>query len=363
VSGPYEGLGTDTRNAIETYLREINHTVLGRPVEVVLEDTEGKPDVALRKVEKLVTKDGCKFLTGPISSAESMAIADKLPGLGALYMCTISKTAKLTGPACNKYIFRSVMNDSQDANVARFYLDANPDLKAAKWGIVGADYEWGRDVASNFKAKSGTQIMFEEFAPLGNKDFSTLINKLREAKPDAVYVANAGQDQINFIKQAAGFGLTKTIKFLWATSIPEKALQALGDLALGLMCVSAYTWTIDTPGNKTFVADYKKVASGEPPSMYAGDTYIGMKLLFAAIEKAGSTDVDKVIPVLEATSIDSPTKATIRKGDHQAIRDDNVAIVEKNADSPAGVALKVIYAAPGDKVIPPVEETGCKMSA
>lgn len=362
LSGPYAALGTDVQHAFELRLRELNRSVLGRPIELVTEDTEGKPDVALRKVEKLVTKDGCKFIVGIIASNEALAIADKMPQWDAIYVSTVPKTVKLTGEACNRHVFRINPSDAFDANAVKLFLDANPDLKKAKWGILAADYEFGRSSAASFKKETGVNVVAEEYAALGAKDFSTFINRFRATRPDAVYVVNAGQDQINFIKQAAGFGITKEIKFIWGTTILESALKALGEAALGLMFATSYTWTIDTPENKAFVEAFKQVSGGELPSMYAGDAYLTARFLLDGISKAGTTETAKVIAALEDTTLDAPIKVAMRKGDHQAVRDHYIAVAERHPGSPYGVALKIVYTATADKVVPPLGQTGCRMA-
>ena len=362
-SGPLAAYGPEMTAGAEIALREVNRQVLGRPIQTVIEDTEGKPDTALRKLDKMVSGDNARHVIGFASSAEALALADKMPSLKAIFFATVAQTTKLTGAACNRYVFRTALNDGQYMKLIEQDLASNQQLKNGKWAILAADYEFGRDAAATFKQEAGVQIVSEEYAALGSKDFATFINKLQSAKPDAVFLPMVGQDLINFVKQAADFGLLQQSKLLVATNIPEFSLKPLGDTLLGVQCVANYTW-MDSPGpeHQRFVEAYKALSNGELlPGMYAANTYIATRMLVSAIEKAGDPDPEKVIPALEALEFRAPwSTVRFRKEDHQAVTKAYVTEVVKTDQSPYGVALKPTFSLEGDKITPPISETGCK---
>jgi branched-chain amino acid transport system substrate-binding protein len=361
ATGPLVGIAPEMQAGAELALRDVRRQVLGMPVEILFEDTEGKPDVALRKLDKLVTRDGCRFVTGFASSAEALAVADKLPQLQAVYIATVSQTTKLTGEACNRYVFRAALNDAQYVNLIRLYVEQSAQLKGAKWAILAADYEFGRDVAATFKSRTSAQVAMEEYVPVGSKDFATYINKLQSAKPDALFLPLVGQDVINFVKQAGGHGLLRQTQVLIPTILFEFALRALGESAVGLRCVTNYTWTIDTPQNAAFAEGYKQLVSELRPGTFAANTYVAVRMLLAAIERVGAPDPERVIPALEALEYQAPwTTIRFRKGDHQALMEGYVTEVVRHSGSPYGVALQVHYKASGDQLTPPLEQTGCK---
>ena len=361
-SGPLSAYGPEMQAGLELALRDANRQVLGRPVEVVIEDTEAKPDVALRKLDKLVSKDNAKYVIGFASSAEALAVADQMPSMKAVFFATVAQTTKLTGVACNRYTFRTALNDAQYIRLIAEDLASNQALKGGKWAILAADYEFGRDASATFKQQTNVQVVSEEYAALGSRDFATFINKLQSAKPDAVFLPMVGQDLINFMKQAIDFGILTQAKFLIPTNIPEFSLKPLGESILGVQCVANYTWTIESPQNQKFVEGFKGLMNGELlPGMYAANTYAAGGMALAAIEKAGDPDPEKVIPVLEQLEYQAPwTTVRFRKEDHQAIAEGHVAEVVKNPASPYGVALKPVFSGAGDKLLPPLAETGCK---
>ncbi|MBI3966367.1 MAG: ABC transporter substrate-binding protein [Chloroflexi bacterium] len=360
-TGTLSAYGPEMQSCVELALRDVNRQVLGRPIELIVEDTEAKPDTALRKLEKLVTNDGCKFVIGFASSAEALAVAGKLPQLNAVFVATVAQTTKLTGSSCNRYTFRTALSDAQYANLINQYFDNTPGLKTAKWAILAADYEFGRDAATTFKQQTAAQIVSEEYPALGNKDFATFINKLQSVKPDFVFLPLVGQDLVNFAQQASSFGLLKQTKFLLATNIPEFTLKPLGEAAIGLQCIANYTWTVEAPEHAKFIEAYKSIAPGLQPGMYGANSYVALRMIVESIAKAGEPDPEKVIPVLEQLELKVPwTSVRMRKGDHQVSTDAYVTEVVKDSRSPYGVALKILFSAPGDKITPPVEQTGCK---
>jgi branched-chain amino acid transport system substrate-binding protein len=361
-SGPLAAYGPEMQSGIEVALRDVNRQVLGRPLELKVEDTETKPDVAARKLESLVTKDGANFVIGWASSAEALAIVDQVTPLKAVFLATVAQTTRLTGAACNKYTFRSALNDAQYMNLVQSYLEGNSGLKSARWAILAADYEYGRDSAEQFKLKTGIAPVSEEYPALGSRDFATFINKLQSVRPDYVFLPMVGQDLINFLTQADSFGLLRQMKFLLGTNVPEFVLKPLGDKIVGVQAIANYTWTIDTPENKRFTESFGGQPIGDLKiGMYGANTYLAARLLFQAIEKAGEPNQEKVIAALENLEWQSPWgRAKIRKEDHQLMQDAVVAEVERNTGSPYGVALKPIFTADGEKITPPMSETGCR---
>ena len=151
LSGPYAVLGTDVAEGIEFAVDEVNANggVAGKQVELIKEDDEGKPDIALRKAEKMVTKDGAKFVLGTVSSAIGLAIGAKMPAWDSIYIASVNKTPKLTTTNLNDHIFRANHNDNQDMETIGGWYER--DLVGNSWYMIGADYEWGHGSLGEFK--------------------------------------------------------------------------------------------------------------------------------------------------------------------------------------------------------------------
>ncbi|MGF6951586.1 branched-chain amino acid transport system substrate-binding protein [Neobacillus sp. B4I6] len=307
MSGPYAVMGKANLNAIEFAIEEANNAggVLGRKVEVVVEDSEAKPNVLLTKAEKLALNEKINLFIGTVSSGESMALAGKLKEWNSLYVSTSSKNTKLTNPV-NPNLFRANYNDDVDMRIWKYWLQNSDEGKKAKtFYSVGADYAWGHDQTKNFKdiiSKDipGGKFLGEAFYPLGTTDYSAQLTQIASLKPDVTLVLLAGDDFINFMKQAKDFGVFGKTKFL---AIVGKTVIDNSN-AIGVAGSLMYDYSIDNPMNAEFVKSYK-IKYGTEPDDWAGYSYIGAKMLLKAIENAGSTETDKVIQALENVEFDS----------------------------------------------------------
>ena len=341
LSGPYAVLGTDVAEGIEFAVDEVNANggVAGKQVEILKEDDEGKPDIGLRKAEKIVTKDGAKYVLGTVSSAIGLAIGAKMPSWDALYISSVNKTPKLTTTNLNDHIFRANHNDIQDMETIRGWYER--DLVGNSWYMIGADYEWGHGSLAGFKEiaeANNDKVVGEAFTALGTTDYSSQITNIMKAKPDGVWVALSGSDVVNFIKQAKSFGLTDKVKI--ATFLPDAVVTATKNDAIGITGSVNYNYSLDNEENHKFVekfeAKYKK-----KPSNYHVSAYMSAQMVFKAIEKSGSTDTKTVIKELENLTFNSPLgEVSMNPKDHQLQLPNYVGeVVEENGE----VVTKIIY--------------------
>jgi branched-chain amino acid transport system substrate-binding protein len=273
--------------------------------------------VGRRAAEKLVL-GGSKLLVGTISSAVGLSIGAQVERWDALYLSSINKSNQLTGEACNPRMFRANHSDAMDMAVVGPWLKGR---KEKGWVIIAADYAWGRDSADEFAAAAaaaGKTVKGKFFAPLGTKDYAPYIQQIKDLKPDGMWVAIAGRDAVNFGIQAGQFGLLKSVFAVGQSFAVPSTISGMGETANGVWGIVNYTSTIDTPGNKAFVADWMKV-NGKEPANFEAETYVAMKLLFAAIAKAGSSEPGAVAKALETTSVDIPFygQVSMRAEDHQ----------------------------------------------
>ncbi|OUM88515.1 MAG: hypothetical protein BAA01_05290 [Bacillus thermozeamaize] len=299
LSGPYADMGKESLDAIQTAVNEINEQggLLGKKVELVYEDDELKPDIALRKAEKMVLDQGVKFLFGNTSSAAALALEEKLPQWGVLMFGYVTKSVKVTAPEVNENFFRACHNDDQDKAAIEDYLKRG-GVKYQNYYLVGADYEWGHDMVEqleNIVKNLNGNIVGKEFTPLGSTEFGTVITNIRSKKPDVVLAALGGTDQVNFLKQVESFGLMKDGIDVIVTPLMNISLKA--EVA-GVRGPLNYHYSIDTPLNKNFVERFEKEHGYKPPN-FGGEAYNAALMLFEAIKKSQSTDVETLKKTLE----------------------------------------------------------------
>jgi branched-chain amino acid transport system substrate-binding protein len=321
LTGTYAGLGNEAVRAVEFAVAEVNAKggVAGRKVEIKTLDTEAKPDVARKQAEKLAL-EGYKILTGTIASGEGLAMGPLLERWDAIYVSTINKSDKLTGDSCVPRMFRANHQDAQDAAVVRPWLGTR---KETKWAILAADIAWGRDSGKSFvdAAKiNNKEIVAEIYAPFGSNDYAPFIQQIKSSGAEGLWVALAGRDAINFATQAKEFGILDKVFVAGVSFVTDSNVKTLGATAKGIWGIINYSSTLDTPENKAFVEAWKNKHNGDEPASFEGETYLGMQVIFQAVEKAKSVKPVDVAKALRGGTFETVLgKVTLRAEDNQMI--------------------------------------------
>ncbi len=287
---PYTGVSAgpaqNLTHGIELYLSKIGYKAGGRDLQLFKEDTEFKPDVGLLKTRKLVERDRVDVIVGPISSGVALAIRDYVHGHGIPLIVPVAFTRDLTAPAmASPWILRIIeTTDQSNFNLGTWVFKNTPHRKVV---VMGADYAGGRHAAGAFMAAfkaAGGEIVKEIYASLGTMDFAPYLAQLSGLNADAVYAFFVGADGIRFVKTYEDYGLRKKLPiFTHLAMVDDDTLAAMGDAALGIIAVSNYTATIDTPENRTFVKDYEAKYNAWPHFVAEGG-YVAGQLIGAAIE-------------------------------------------------------------------------------
>ena len=351
LSGSNAQYGIQAKRAAELFSKDIKGKgILGRPVEFIYEDTGGDPATAVRKAQKLVEKDGVKFLTGVVLSSEALAVSAKCPEWKVIFMSTINGAGALTAKAFHRYFFRVNTSGPMGARAISLYLAEAP---MKRFFALGSDYAWGRDSVASFTTQitaAKKEIVGTDYPPVGTKDFASYIAKIRQSKAEGVYLALPGQDATIYLKQAHQFGLNREVKPIMEILELEN-MKAVGDAMVGTIGSSRYPFTVDTPRNKDFVKRFHEL-HGVYPDMFDGETYEGLEWLAQVIQKAGTDDVEKVIDTWEDSSYEGlEGPFLMRKCDHQAVQLGFAVEAVKDPKYTHPIP-KILATYPGDKVTP-----------
>lgn len=335
LSGSYAPIGKQVRWGAELAVKEINAAggVKGRPFELLFEDEEANPPVAVRKSEKLLQQDKVDLLTGTVNSGSTLAVGQLAERNGRILVTTVSYATSITGPQCNPNVFRVNANAYMQSNALTGWLTKN--VPGKRYFFIGPDYEMGRSTISAFQADikrlGGTEVG-ASFPPLGAKDFTPYIGQIRAGRPDVIMTATAGNDTVRLLTQLKEYGILdgKLVLAGAAGAVTQENIGAMGGAGEGFLSAAGYSIDINSAANKKFVDAFRAEFKNDP-DLFAADTY-GLFFLFKqAIEKAGSTEADKLRPAMEDMSWDTPQgKKTIRKGDHQAVVD--MVVVQVKGD-------------------------------
>jgi len=319
----------------ELAVKEINAAggVTGRPYELLFEDEEANPPVAVRKSEKLLQQDKVDLLTGTVNSGSTLAVGQVAERNNRILVTTVSYAPSITGAQCNPNVFRVNANAFMQSSALTSWLTKN--VAGKRYFFIGPDYEMGRSSISAFqddiKRLGGTDVG-SAFPPLGAKDFTPYVGQIRSARPDVIMTATAGNDTVRLLTQLKEYGMLSNKLTLAgsAGAVTQENIGAMEGAAEGFLSAAGYSIDIDTSANKKFVAAFKKEFQSDP-DLFAADTYGLFYLFKQAIGKAGGTDEQKLRVAMEDATWETPqgTKK-MRKGDHQAIVDMVVVKVSGN---------------------------------
>lgn len=331
-SGPFEYAGRIQVAAARFAVMEQNEKggLFGKKVEIVTADCELKPDVALRKAKKMVLENK----VSAIFTETGTHIGIALYNFSKSYKTIIINDGCLsdslhTGEFFSPYAFRLSANGYALCMGLAQFMAKQP---YRKYYIVNQDYAFGHAMAKSFekafkKYLPGGEIVGKDFHPIANKDFGPYISKIKNSGADAVFSSNWGLDAILLVKQARSLGLESPFPFAMIFGLDPYVVNELGKAAVGIHNVFDYAMGVDTPENKDFIKRYhEKVGSKEKdhllwwPETSVGRVANAYKMYFAAAEKAGSVEPDKLIPVLENFSYETTVgKWTMRACDHQVL--------------------------------------------
>jgi branched-chain amino acid transport system substrate-binding protein len=195
--------------------------------------------------------------------------------------------------------------------------------KETKWAVLAGDIAWGRDSGRSFTEAAkvnNKEIVAEIYSPFGSNDYAPFIQQIKSSGAEGLWVALAGRDAINFATQAHDFGILDKMFVAGVSFVTDNTVKALGPIANGIWGIINYSSTLDTPQNKVFVAAWKKKYEGAEPTNFEGETYMGMQVIFQAVEKAKSVKPVDLAKVMSGGTFDTILgRFQIRAEDHQMV--------------------------------------------
>jgi urea transport system substrate-binding protein len=287
-------------------IEEINAAggVLGKKIEAVVEDGASENSVFAEKARKLLERDKVAAIIGCYTSASRKALLPVLnQAKGLLFYPTYYE-----GQEQDKRVFYPSQEATQSVIAAVEWMARE---KGKNFFLVGSDYIYPRTcnkIAKPAIAKAGGKVLGEEYAPLGHTEFSSIINKIKAAKPDCIYSTVVGGSNVAFYKQLRAAGLDGAKQVLLSTVVSENEIDGIGkDNAAGYYACMGYFQSIKSPANEKFVKAFKakygqQRVIGDPMEVAYNSVYL-WKL---AVEKAKSFEVDKVTAAAAGVEIEAP---------------------------------------------------------
>lgn len=300
-------------------IEEINAAggVLGKQLVPIIEDGASEPAIFAEKARKLVANDEVATVFGGWTSASRKAMLPVFEELNGLLWYPV----QYEGLEASPNIFYTGATTNQQIVPSVSWLLEN---RGTSFFLLGSDYVFPRTANMIIKAQleaEGGEFVAEEYTPLGHTEYSTVISRIISTQPDVIYNTLNGDSNVAFFKQLQDAGITSDDLTVLSVSVAEEEIRGIGtDVLTGHLAAWNYFQTVDTPENEQFVASYKE-AYGE--SRVTADPieagYLSVYLWAAAVEAAGTTDVDAVREAAPGISFDGPGGTVTIDGDNQHI--------------------------------------------
>jgi len=331
LTGPFTPTGKQLVAGARLYMQQHGDIVAGKKIELIVKDDTGNADMTKRLAQELVVNDKVSLLAGF--------------GLtpGALATAPIATEAKI--PEVVMMAATSIITQRSPYIVRTSFSVPQTTIPLANWAVengiktvvtVVSDYAPGIDVETAFKQRfeaAGGKVIESLRVPLSSNDFAPALQRVADAKPDALMgFVPAGVGPI-FIRQFVERGLDKSgIKFIAEGSLTEDDIvNQIGDAAIGIITTHHYSAAHDSPENKSFVAAFKKANGGMRPNLMAMQSYDGMRLIYEALKKTqGSANGDDLLAAMKGMSWVSPRgPITIDPETREVIQDIYIRKVER----------------------------------
>ncbi len=325
LSGGGAGLGIDVRDGFLLALKMAGDA--GAAVEVVIEDDQRKPDVAVQLADKMIQSDQVDVLTGIIWSNLAMAVVPAATAQGKFYLSPNAGPSQLAGAGCHENYFNVAWQNDNLHEAAGAYAN---DAGFAKSFILAPNYPAGKDALTGYKRFFEGEVVQEVYSKLGQTDYAAEIAQIRASGADSVFFFLPGGMGIAFLKQYAGSGVDLPVVGP-AFSFDQGILQAVGEAALGVKNTSQWSKDLDNPANTAFVAAFQ-AEYGRLPSLYASQGYDTANLLLSAMAKADVDDQDAFRAALKAAEFDSVRGSFAFGPNHHPIQDIYVREVIQEGD-------------------------------
>jgi branched-chain amino acid transport system substrate-binding protein len=369
LTGVYAAVANNEVIGAKFAVEQINAKggVLGRPLELLVEDSANDVGTGVQKTRKLIERDQVSFIIGDVNSGIAQAMAQVTAEKKVLHVVSGGHTDGITGKDCKWNVYRVCNTTRTEANSVSDLLFTK---YGKKWHFITPDYAFGHTLqqagAANLKKLGGT-MTGNELTPLGTTDFSAYLIKARAANPDVLLVLPQGSDMVNCLKQIAQFGIDKQIHVAGLQQELESLEAMPPEARVGIWMFEWYWKQSGVPHVEQFVADIRKRSNGKVPTARTWFGFTSVQTYALAANHEKTLDAVKLAKALGNFELPAdvklqPNKCYYRAGDHQLMTSSFVGeALQKPAGDPEDL-FRVDHVLAGDKVNPPENDTGCTLN-
>jgi branched-chain amino acid transport system substrate-binding protein len=366
ITGVYAAIARGEVDGAQYAVEEINSMggILGRPIELLIEDSANDVGTGVQKTRKLIERDQVNFIIGDVNSGIALTMTQVTKENKVLHIVSGGHTDPITGSNCAWNVFRVCNTTTMDANAIGVTL---MERLGNKWYFLTPDYAYGHSLQAGFekilKAHGGS--FAGDLIPVGTADYSPYLIKARAFEPKVLVNIMGGNDQVSSLKQFAQFGLDKQMA-VGGALFELESLRAVPDEArIGWWTME---WWWDQP-NVPHVKEFSnaiKQRTGKQPSARNWFGYVSVQTAALAANEAKTLDGVKLAHVLSDLKLPpevalQPGSPSYRAGDHELMSSVFVGEAHAPQGDPDNM-FTVQSLVPGEKAAGSVEETGCKLN-
>ena len=330
LSGPPAALGQQIVDGFQLALDQKDGMLGGQSVELIVEDDELKPDVALLKATSLVERDEVDFVVGTVFSNMLAAVLKPIVESETFLISPNAGPSTFAGKNCNPYFFVTSYQNNQNAEVSG--LIANAEGFQNVFTMV-PNYQAGRDNMEGFKQTFEGTVTDEVFTPLGHQDFSAELARISTSGADAIFTFMPGGMGVRLVNQFSNAGLSDSMKFLSVFTTDETTLPGQKDAAVGFLAAGTWAPDMANEANTAFVTAFE-AKYGYIPGSYAMQAYDTANLIDSAIAANGGdlSDKDAVRAAIKAADFTSVRGDFAFNNNHYPVQDFHMLEVVKRDD-------------------------------
>jgi len=308
LSGAYAAAGAQMRDGLALYLDQVGRSAGGRPIDVVLADETDDPSVGLRRIRKLVEEDRVDVVTGIVHTATAYAAREYLHAAGRIAVIAGATGNEITRSLRSPAIFRTSASVWQNSAPAGEWAAR---ALGKRCYVVVPETLAGHEAADAFGASfraAGGRVLDVLLPKPDSIDYGPFLPRIAAARPDVVFCSFAGADAVTFTQQYQLFGLRRDVPLLGTGEyVDEGLLAAEGGAALGARGALPWAWSLDTPANRTLIADFAG-RYGRRPDTYVVQQYDAARCIVEAVDRVDgdTSDRDGLVRALEAAQMVTP---------------------------------------------------------
>ncbi|HUA55982.1 MAG TPA: ABC transporter substrate-binding protein [Candidatus Sulfotelmatobacter sp.] len=367
ITGSLSALAVSEVEGAKWTVEQINKKggILGRPVELLVEDSANDTGTGVQKAHKLIERDKVDVIMGDVNSGIAYAIMGVTSEAKVFHIVPGGHTDPITGKDCKWNTFRTCNTTAMDAAAVTGELVKR---FGKKWFFITPDYAYGQTLQANFvknlTALGGTWE--GDMLPIANSDFSATLIKAKAFKPNVLLNNMGGAAQINCMKQFVQFGMNKEMTLGGALFEVESVRSVPKEAQAGWWDMEWYWNNPKVPAVKEFVDAISPAIGGKKPTARHWMAYVSIHAVRLAAETAKSLDAVKMAHAL--SDLELPPEVSLmagktfyRAGDHQLMSD--IFVGEMHPPGPGGPddLFTVAETVGGEKAAGPAEATGCKV--